>query len=157
VAKGLADPYRPLQRRFWMIERIGWAVLTLIIVWAIAGGAGGGSLSGMQLQGAGVELDYDRFARRGARTPVELRWPATPGRELSISFDNAFVDRMKIDFSLHGLNPVRSGQTVTLNLGRPTGPGRLVLNAHPVEFGTSSSEIRVDDQPIGRISIFVFP
>jgi hypothetical protein len=157
VAKELADPYRPLQRRFWMVERVGWVVLTLIILWAAAGGAGGGPLSQTRLQGAGVELGYDEFTRRGARTPIELRWPAASDRELTVSLDGAFVDRMKLDFYLHGLSPVRSGQTVTLSLGRPTEPGRLVFNAHPVEFGTSSSEIRIGGQPIGRISVFVFP
>jgi hypothetical protein len=157
VAKRLADPYRPLQRRFWMIERIGWAVLTLIILWAIAGGAGGGPLSKTQLRDNGIELAYERFTRQGARTSIELLWPAMPERDLSISFDSAFVDRMKIDFARHGLSPVRSGHTVTLNLGRPSQPGSLALDAHPVEFGTSSGEIRIDGQAIGRISIFVFP
>ncbi|MGE0153750.1 MAG: hypothetical protein AB7R90_14130 [Reyranellaceae bacterium] len=157
MARQISDPYRPLQRRFWMVERIGWAVLTLVIVWAVAGGAGGGLLSQARLQKDGVELVYDRFARKGARLPIELRWPALPGRELSLSFDAGFVDRLGIDFARHGLQPARSGNTVTIDLGAAADSGGLRLNAHPVESGSSASLVGINGQPLGRISIFVFP
>jgi hypothetical protein len=157
LAKELADPHRPLQRQFWIVERVGWALLTLIIIWAIAGGAGGGILSQAQLQGPGIQLDYDRFARRGALTPIELKWEPVEGRELSIELDAVFVDRMKIDFSSSGLQPVRTSTVVRLDLGRNGQPGRLILAARPIRFGTSISDVRIAGQSIGTLKVFVFP
>lgn len=157
MAKQLPDPNRPLQRRFWLVERIGWSILTLIIVWAIAGGAGGGMLADAQLHGEGVELHYERFARHGAGTQIEFRWHAAPRGELSLALDATFVDRMEIDFISHGLQPVRSADAVVFRLVDPPRSGSLLLKAHPQKVGSVATQVQVNGAPLGHIRIFVFP
>jgi hypothetical protein len=151
----LADPKRAVQRRMWIVERIGWVLLALALVWAVLGGTGHGPLSNASVQAGPVDILYQRFSRKGVLTPLELRWKAPPTQTLELSFDARFIDRMKIDFDSRGLSPRRSGDRLILILG--PGSGSLLLEAHPSEMGMVETEVALGGQAGARLSTFVFP
>lgn len=160
-----SDPNRPTQERIWRVERIGWAVLAALLLWALLGGAGNGPLAHASLRDAGIVLDYERFARRGAPTELTLRWPAADGdsaattrREpLMLQLDAAFVEQMGIDFAAAGLQPRRQGNVVLLELGRPDAAGALRLQMHPARAGHLATAARLDGRLLGSLAILVFP
>jgi hypothetical protein len=51
------------QRRVWRVQRIGWLIIAAVIVAALLGVFGGGPLSRAAVQGDGLRLEYERFAR----------------------------------------------------------------------------------------------
>lgn len=53
------------QRREWVIERIGWAIMALILLAALAGLLGSGPLSNARIDHPGSHLsaEYNRFER----------------------------------------------------------------------------------------------
>jgi hypothetical protein len=70
-------------RREWRFERLGWAVLALILVAGAAGVLGDGvvaAASARSTDGTAV-LRYDRIIRRDAPTELELRLTAAPGAD----------------------------------------------------------------------------
>lgn len=61
------------QRREWKVQRVGWAVLVLVLLAGLLGAFGGGVVAHATASSAGVPavLDYERFVRFAA--PTELR------------------------------------------------------------------------------------
>ncbi len=156
MVRSLADSNTKIQRRIWKAERIGWGVLAVLLLWALAGGAGNGLLADSRLGAAGMEMTYDRFTRRGVETPLVLQWPPVQG-EIVISLEAGFVDAMGVDFGNHGLAVRRQGNAVLLSLDGSNAAGRLALTAYPRRVGALRTIVEMNGVPLGRAAIFVFP
>lgn len=68
-----------LQVRGWKIERLGWYGLLLIMALALAGLFSKGPLSHVQAGGAqdALQVEYQRFARNGAHSPLKVSLQGT--------------------------------------------------------------------------------
>lgn len=76
------DAQRPeLRRRAAVAQRVGWALLALILVMALAGLLGPGPLSRSAHSSADgrVTLEYDRFVRNTGSTMMQITARADPG------------------------------------------------------------------------------
>jgi len=93
------------QRKTWIVERVGWALLAAILVGAAAGLFGPGFFARVSAPAAegGFTLEYLRFARM--HSPVELRVrlepSAAPGDRIRILISTEYLDR----FSINGVVP----------------------------------------------------
>ena len=54
------------QRRMWIVQRIGWALLGVISLAALCGLFGNGVLSKRTATGAEMSIEYERFERAKA-------------------------------------------------------------------------------------------
>lgn len=92
------------QRKEWRWERIGWALLALVLLAAVAGLLGPGPLSSATAgeEGGALWVNYDRFAHRSAPTTLEVHVGPDTAREGSL--------RLWIDRATVGVNMVRSIQ-----------------------------------------------
>ncbi|MFV9657599.1 hypothetical protein ACNFCK_22155 [Pseudomonas sp. NY15366] len=68
-----------LQVRVWKIERFGWYGLLLLLLLALAGLFSKGPLSDVQIGGAqdALQVEYQRFARNGAQSPLKINLQGT--------------------------------------------------------------------------------
>lgn len=68
----------PFQRRWWRIQRVGWVVMLLAIVSAVAGAFGDGPISAAYRTSSSgrVEVVFDRIARRNS--PREITFQVRP-------------------------------------------------------------------------------
>jgi hypothetical protein len=86
-------------RREWRIQRIGWAGMALFISLAVAGLFGSGPLasahSGTPALGT---IDYDRYARYGAETPMRICAPraASAPPRLHVSIPRQYLEAFEI-------------------------------------------------------------
>jgi hypothetical protein len=90
----------PHQRRVWIAERIGWAVVTLIVVLALAGVFGRGPLSAMTVaSGDGsLTVEADRFQRNGARSMIRVAALVPAGESaVSIRISREFFEHFNIE------------------------------------------------------------
>lgn len=85
------------QLRFWKVQRMAWGFFALILVFALAGGAGaGGVLADRRAAlGAEAEIVYPAVARW--RTSSSLRLRSEGARPLQVEFDRAFLDLYAFD------------------------------------------------------------
>lgn len=88
-----------LQRREVRVQRIGWVLLALIIVAALAGLTGRGPLAKGRVARGGVDLRWERIARRDARSEVRLDAPAALARDgiLPVRIGRAWADDVEIE------------------------------------------------------------
>jgi hypothetical protein len=71
------------QRHEWQAQRLGRALLSLLVVAALLGlTGGGGPLSQAEATepGGAIAIDYQRFVRRGARSTIVVRLRTAPGQ-----------------------------------------------------------------------------
>src|SRR5688572_20039263 len=66
------------ERRSWVVQRIAWTIMSLILIAALLGLFGNGWLSKarMSIPGGALEIEYNRFVRFQA--PGELRARISP-------------------------------------------------------------------------------
>lgn len=85
------------EEREWIVQRIGWAVMALLIAAALAGLLGPGPLSKRHAgkMGSPLHVEYQRFGRYQA--PGELRVYCRPeGEQFRITVDRGFIQNSEI-------------------------------------------------------------
>ncbi len=140
----LIDENPSAQRREWVVNRIAWAGMALIVAAGLAGVWGGGVSSQARTTGADgrLQVDYERFVRNLGETTLQVRFPPGSAREgsirLSISQEylseneimattpepdtvTAEGDRLVYEFPVRGNGPL----TVTFDLRPTSGMGML--------------------------------
>ena len=165
VASSLQIEDHPdFQRRQWRVERIGWAAMALLVAGAIAGLLGGGGVladaSSASADGRS-RVEYQRFARKGSATAVEIVIAKTTGEgQLHISIDERYLSAM----SLRSITPpplatVLSDRSYTFSFNRAPGPivTRIKLHLEADSAGSLEGAVAIDGAAPLRIRHFIFP
>ncbi len=151
------------QRRQWRVERIGWAAMALLVTAAVAGLLGGGGVladaSSASADGRS-RVQYQRFARKGGATTLEIVIAATGERELRIRIEERYLSAM----SLRSITPpplatVLSDRSYTFSFNRAPGAidTRIKLHLDPDSAGSLEGAVTIDDAAPLRIRQFIFP
>jgi hypothetical protein len=157
------EDHQDFQRRQWRAERIGWIAMALLITAAVAGLFGGGGVladaSSASSDGRS-RVDYQRFARKGSATTLEIIIAATGERELRIGIDEPYLSAM----SLRSITPpplatVLSGRSYTFSFNRAPGAidTRIRLHLEPDSAGSLEGAVTIDNAAPLRIRHFIFP
>lgn len=91
--------------RQWRAQRVGWALLALLIGGAMAGVFGtspfAGKVETVEMDGARYEVEYPRFTRyqHHDRIHVRVHAPGAQGDELRIAFSREHVENMAVEGS----------------------------------------------------------
>jgi hypothetical protein len=86
-------------RREWRIQRIGWGVWLFIIVAALSGLTGSGPLSRAQAHSNADDLnvEYDRFARKGHQTQMTFHAKgSSQGQPIRLHMSQSLLDQFRI-------------------------------------------------------------
>ena len=83
-------------RRVWIAQRIGWFLVGLLIIAALLGFFGSGPVSRASVQGNGLRIEYERFARKQQPTKILFAiYGARPQSQLELS--RAYFDSVQIE------------------------------------------------------------
>jgi hypothetical protein len=129
-------------RRQWRVQRVGWVVILLILLFGLAGGFGGGAISHTTATTGALTLDYERFVRQ--RGPTSLALQIAPGAanagddQVAVWIDNTFLDAIDLEAiepepaeSLAGADRV----VYHFALADPARPAKITLAYQPATVG----------------------
>jgi hypothetical protein len=151
------------QRREWRVQRVGRAVMVLLLFAALAGVFGAGPLSRATAgERETLAVEYDRFLRRGAdnRLTVRVGPRAATGREVRLWVPPRYLERM------HYERAVPEPQRTVFAPGRlwlifpvasPGTPFEVVLDFKPQQVGPARAALGVAGGPTLSLSQFVYP
>lgn len=147
-----------LQRWIWRCERLGWVLLGLFVVLALAGlfASGGPWVTASRVSDDGqLWVEYERFQRRGA--PATLTLELAPGHS-KVGLD----ERLVADWTVEALYPQPVRMTsedgvLWLELATGSGPSRLHLALRPDALGRVDWRILRPGQPALALSAFIYP
>jgi hypothetical protein len=138
------------QRRAWMIQRVGWAVMTVFVLAAAAGVLGSGPLSHARADLPGtMSVEYQRFARFETNETLTVRLePAATGADtVRLSLDRAFLDAARMASVLPTPTRVESaagGLVYVFAVAEPRTPLVVAFNFEPQEIGRQRGTIGVE-------------
>ena len=153
------------QSRTWLLERIGWIVILLILAAALLGLCGSAGPLGRGSageQGGPLSLRYARFPRHAAPTLLEVRLDGATVRDgtARVWMEQALLE----NFDLEHVTP----EPVTVELGaghltyvfrvaEPGGPLTITFSLRAERYGPHTGRIGLPDGPTLRFRQFVYP
>ncbi|MBC6980135.1 hypothetical protein [Caulobacter sp. 17J80-11] len=145
----------------WTAERVGWAIMLLLLLAAVAGVFGNGPFSRAQTRTpeGGLSVDYPRFARMESADELELR--VRGDRRATVEIDGDFSR----DFLIESIQPEpvaqrphRGGVSLDFEPGPGQAEQRVTLHLRPRRPGFPiRAEVGLRGEPRVEISTFVFP
>jgi hypothetical protein len=129
------------QRRSWLVERVGWAVLGIVLLAALGGAFGYGALSTRSTGGPTLRADYERFQRvsKVARYVIHLG-PA--GGEREITLGPQFHSTYEVaDIEPKPVSSTAKPDGLSLRFAASNGDLLVVIWARPHRFGPARLEL----------------
>ncbi len=150
------------QRREWTAERVGWALLGLLVVAAVLGLFAGGPLSNATAGGGGdLRVEYDRFLRLKAPTSLRVRLPAGVASEgkVRLAVSREYSEAMQVNQVTPQPDSVETGATEVVyvfSVATPDEPTAVEFELHSDELWVVPAAVSTGG---GRaeFSHFVYP
>ena len=129
------------QKREWLAQRIGIALLALFVIAAALGFTGiGGPMSHAEAgeRGGAIHVEYDRFVRRGAKASMKLNFHSDPPGFIQFWVSAPYLETIVVD----GVEPIP--QTVTVETER---------HVYTIRAGSPdvTVTVEVEHQTFGRL------
>ncbi len=152
------------QRREWLVERVGWAAMALLILAGLLGLLGGGPLARATAgdRGGPVWLEYDRFERY--RSPATLRlhlsarqWPEGRAR---VRLSREYLEGVQVERVVPEPESIEAGPdwfTYVLRVTDPTRPPAVTFDVKPERLWRLEGRIGLADGPELRFGQLVYP
>ena len=87
-----------LEKKFWIIQRIGWMIMLIFVVCAVLGILGGSGVLNNQTksdQKTGLTLKYDMFLKRDAGSELDVILPSHDS-STKIFVSKSYIDKIQI-------------------------------------------------------------
>jgi hypothetical protein len=151
------------ERRSFNVQRVGWIVMTLLVIAAAAGLLGSGPLAKSTASAAGAfTVEYERLTRYQAKQTLQVHLqPAVTGRrEARLWLSRHFLDSSKIETVVP--TPVRvegSADRIyyVFHMAKPGDPLLVSFNLQAEQIGLVDARIGVDDGHEVKLKQFVYP
>jgi len=151
------------QRREWMIQRVGWVVILLLLIAGLFGALGGnGWLSHGEAKAGSLALEYERFTRQRRPTSLQVRVDPASARDgrVPIWLDQAFLDRIDVERVEPEPVETRAGAdrvVYQLALVDPQRPAQVTIAYQPADLGVTQIRLGIVGGDAIAIDQVVYP
>jgi len=89
----------PFQRMWWSIQRIGWAIMGLILIASLGGTFGDGPLSKVRLSSSSgqVEFSFNRVVRRSSPEQIAIQVRRVQDSPIILRIPREFLEHAKLE------------------------------------------------------------
>jgi hypothetical protein len=150
------------QKRDWTAQRIGWVIMLLLVIAALAGLFGHGALGDAQVgHPGGLRLEYERLTRHGSSSFLKVHLPAVAGPgELRLWLDRRYADRVRFESIVPEperveLSADRLAYTFTLGPGEQS--PHLMFDITPTALWSATARLGIEGGETLTFSQFVYP
>ena len=151
------------QRRQYVVQRIGWVFMALLVLAALLGAFGRGALSRRSAASPDgtVRVEYDRFGRLNAQTRLELAVSPPPGtKELRLWIDRKYMrnfERIETDPEPQRVDLAADRITLVYQITDKGSPLLVRLLLEPETAGNFSGRAGIDGGEPVHFDQFVYP
>jgi hypothetical protein len=138
------------QRRAWVVQRVGWVLMVLLVLAAVVGLLGSGPLSHATAHvPQRLSVDYQRFARYETSETLTIRVPpaAMADGVVRLSINRDFLDASKVESVVPAPLRVESaaGRLVfVFAAAEPQAPLEVTLSFQPERIGRRRAVVAVE-------------
>lgn len=150
------------QRREWVVQRVGWAAMALLVVAALAGMLGrGGPLARTHATSpdGSLRIEYDRFAHYEAptRLRVSIAWPAPRGGEVRLWIERAYLAKARVQQVMPEPESVKLAGDRVIYVFAAGARGDVSFELKPDTFGALAGTAGLEGGGEVRFRHFVYP
>lgn len=152
------------ERRDWVMQRVGWIVMLLMVVAALLGFLGQGPLTRLTAGGRGgpLAVEYYRFDR--VQSPADLKVSLMPGSDAEGEV-RVWIERQYMEsISVEQITPEPAETEVwpdrlvfTFKRGDADGEAAIIFRFRHEEFGSHDARVGIVGGPEVSFSQFVYP
>ncbi len=151
----------PMQQRVWRFERVGWYVLVIIVLLALAGLFGNGPLSDAEVmsQDGRLKVEYQRLSRSGTTDNLFITVQGVPGQPVTVELEGSLLRKASIEtIQPEPQMSMSHGPALLLQLGTSKdGRATLYLTLRSEHVGTLEGIVRAGPQSAVNFSTFLYP
>lgn len=151
-------------QREWIVERVGWVVMALLVLAGLLGLLGRGPLTDKVARDANQQAWVEYYSIDHADAASELRLHIEPGvvpaDQMRLTLNSAYLDRIEVE----SIEPEPAAQQLTgegvafvFALTEPGRPVDLTVHYHFVEYGRAAATLAIEGGPQLSFSQFVLP
>lgn len=152
------------QRRAWLVQRISWLGLGLILLGALAGLFGSGPLSQgtVSNQSDSLQLEYDRFGRfqAPAKLNVILGVGAEQNGQVKIWLSRSYLKKNEVQQISPQPDWVEASPdhlTYVFRTNTRDRPTAITFYLQPKQAGWQAAEVGVATEPSLKFNQFIYP
>jgi hypothetical protein len=144
-----------LHRKGWIAQRIGWAVLLLLVIAAAAGVFGTGWLSSRHISREGTQVTFERLARFEAPMKLIIHAQKTDGN-VEIRFPLAYLEEIEVDRIVPEPAEQQTGKGYMTFTFKADPSSAVIFYLVPESAGSIRTEMAVNNT-VFHIAHFIYP
>lgn len=152
-----------LESANWLVQRIAWVLMALVVVAVLLGFTGNGGLTGINKrtagsQATGIEVEYDRYLRREAPTEIKVILFATASEAAKeLQFSKDFYDRIQVEQVVPEPTEVTTDDSgITYKFAGTATVMPITFYLQPKYMGTQAIRVQAGERSVS-FSQFVYP
>jgi hypothetical protein len=143
-----------LHKKGWIIQRIGWAVLLLTLVFAALGLFGDGILSQSQIANETTTINYQRFGRY--QSPMAIKVNVNASGKFELKIPQAYLRNMELDKIVPQANNNRIVDDKMIFTFHATNLAEITIYLLPQTTGKVSTSLYVNNE-VFNVTQFIYP
>ena len=147
------------QQKVWVIERVAWTLMAIVILGGLLGFTGHGHFSEREAAAPenGLAVSYQRFERDNAQTLLSLRLAAVANAETRIRIGQEFLRNIQVIRIEPAPARIELDGNFNTYVFATNAPGLILFHYKPVNAGPLQIEIGLDGEPVQTLPQFVYP
>lgn len=155
------DQDMPFQERMWRAQRVGWAIMALLLVAALLGAFGTGLLSRATAESGPLQVQYDRFVRFESPAQLEVRVaPGAAGDDVRVTLSHEYLRHLLVEHITPQPEQVLDGGgrlTYVFALAGAGEPAEITFHLRPERPGLLHAQVGLTDGQPTSFTQFVYP
>lgn len=150
------------QKVFWVVQRIGWTILSLIVIFSLFGLTGFGVLSQKEKQQQDVHLQYQTFERNLSPAAMQISFPekSTDSGSISLAISTSFLNNYEVQSIVpepESVSLTKDSYQYEFPVKMPGDNATITFYLEPQTIGFQQGVIRVADTVQIPIEQFIYP
>ena len=145
-----------LHKTGWVIQRIGWAMVLVILVTALLGLYGTGWLSKDSVSAMGYNLSYEKYGRYETPTTITLVVGPTAEKEIAVSIPTTYTVKQEISNIVPKPKTEKTANGFITFYFDAADNSHIVFYLEPETFGTINGSFTVNGTEL-TVSHFIYP
>ncbi|MDO6392306.1 hypothetical protein Q4E40_19380 [Pontibacter sp. BT731] len=152
-----------LESTNWKVQRVAWVLMAFVVFAALLGFTGNGGIGNLQRLKAGdsaegLEVEYERFLRRGAPAEIKVKLvPSSADSLTDLRLNKDFYEKLQVEKIL----PEPSGQYtheqgITYRFASANQPFLVIFYVKPEGMGSLPLQFSTSKKKV-NITPFIYP
>jgi hypothetical protein len=139
----------------WAIQRVGWAVILLLLVAAALGVFGNGLLSSAEISDDGNNIRFEKLVRYQSPMQLIIR---TNGREnkVEVRIPQSYIESMEVDKIVPEPVDQKLASGLAIFTFKTEGPSTIKFYIIPEKTGQMKAQIQVNESNFS-VTHFIYP